>query len=267
MSKKALLFGLNYLNDPSAALNGCINDAKNLQKLLRDHLGYRAEDILLCTDETELKPTKSIILRLLRELCLWTHRHPVKQIFISYSGHGTYVSDQNSDEKDGADEALVPIDYKRYGVIKDDELGSLIRQIHPRTDVILLIDACHSGTAVDLPYRYISGNKYAIESDASVPCRAIMISGCQDNQTAQETWSFKDDKLTTGLMTSSFIHALETHKYDVTCWKLIKYMQEFIEKTGATQKPQLCTSRQLSETCIFVSNNLNGQPFFIHPLM
>jgi hypothetical protein len=264
MTKKALLFGLNYINDASASLAGCINDAKNLQALLKDHMGYRSQDIMLCTDETDLKPTKSVILRLIRELCLWTHRQQVHQIFISYSGHGTFQADSSGDESDNTDECLVPLDFQMNGVVTDDELGMLIRQVHPRTDVVFLIDACHSGSAVDFPYRYVSGNKYAIESDSSVPCRAIMISGCKDVQTSQEVWSFQNSKQVSGLMTSSFIHALEHHNYDLTCWALIRFMQHFITSLGYEQKPQLCTTRKLTETCIFISNNINGKPFFMH---
>jgi hypothetical protein len=263
MTKKSLVIGVNYTNDAAAGLAGCINDAKNLQKLFIDHMGYRPQDVMLCTDETDLKPTRSVILRLIRELCLWTHRQKVDQIIITYSGHGGKHPDDSGDEVDGKDECIYPINFRTHGVIRDDELGMLIRQVHPRTDCILLIDACHSGTAIDFPYRYISGQKYAIESESSVPCRAIMISGCQDVQLSQEVFSFKNDKTITGLMTSAFIHALEEHNYDLTCWKLIKFMQEFITSKGYVQLPQLCTTRKLSDTCIFVSNNLNGNPFFI----
>lgn len=263
--KKAVLFGINYTGDPVSSLNGCINDAENLQKLLTENLGYQSNDVLLCTDNTPVKPTKSTILRILNELCLLSHRQHIDQVFISYSGHGVSQPDTNGDEKDnGNEEALVPLDYKTSGYITDDELGIILKQMHPRTDCIVLIDACHSGTAMDFPYRYISGNKYAIENDSVVPCRAVMISGCQDDQKAQEVWSFNDDKKVSGLMTSSFIHALEKHNYDVTCFKLIKYMQEFITSLGSTQKPQLCTSRQLSQTCAFITDNSNAKPFFIH---
>ena len=264
MTQRALLFGLNYLSDSEAALSGCINDARNLQSLLVGHMGYQEDDILMCTDESPIKPTRDTMLRLIRDLCLYTHRRHVKQIFISYSGHGTSVADTSGDEKDGRDEVLVPLDYRTNGTITDDELGTLIRQIHPRTDCVLLIDACHSGTMMDFPYRYVSGNKYALEGKGSIPCRTIMISGCRDDQTAQEVWSFNDEKQISGLMTSCFIHALSHHSFDITCWKLIKYMQNHISELGAAQRPQLSTSRQLSETCIFMSNVDNGQPFFLN---
>lgn len=260
MPRKALCFGLNYLSDPGASLNGCINDARNVRDMLVAQMGYRAEDVLLCTDETDVKPTKAIMLRLLREMVLWTHRQNVQQIFISYSGHGTAVPDGDGDEADHQDEALVPLDFRTAGVIADDELGALIRQVHPRTDVVMLVDACHSGSVIDLPFRYVSGNRYAIENDTTVPARVVMVSGCTDAQLSQETQSAGQ---VSGLMTRSFLWALQSQNYDLTCFNLIKTMQEYVTQQGASQRPQLCTSRALSQTCIFVASNQNGVAFFI----
>lgn len=266
MVKSALLFGLNYLGNPDAELAGCINDAKNLQQLLLDHFDYKLSEICLCTDETAVKPTRNMILRTLKELAVWTQKNGhVDQVFISYSGHGTYVEDGSSDEKDGRDECIVPLDYNQRGsgVIRDDEITAILKLFHKDTDVIILIDACHSGTMVDMPYRYISGNKYAIENDSQFDSRIILISGCADDEKSQEVWSFNDQKKITGIMTSSFIHALKEHSFDVTCWKLIKYMNEYLKKNGYTQKPQFSTSKRLTETCIFVASESGGK-FMTH---
>lgn len=264
MTKKALLFGLNYVNDSSAALAGCVNDAIHLRNLLTQKMGFTDKDIMLCTDHTPMKPTKAVMLKLIHDLVMWTHRQYVDSIFISYSGHGTSVQDATSDELDGKDEALVPLDYKTNGVIVDDELSALIKKVHPRTDVVILVDACHSGTIMDFPYRYISGDKRTIESKVDIPCRAVMISGCRDHQLSQEVWSFADDKKITGLMTASFIHALEVHGYNVTCWKLIKYMKDRITEMGFAQRPQMSTSRRLDETTAFIKTDKDTRPFMWH---
>jgi len=261
--QRALLFGINYKGNPAASLSGCVQDANNVRRLLVDSLGFREEEVMSVTDDSAVKPTRSNMLKTLSELVLWTRRKPVDRLFISYSGHGTTRVDDNGDEVDGGEEALVPLDYMTEGYITDDELGRLIRQVHPRTDCVVLIDACHSGTALDFPFRYISGNKFAIENDEEVLCRAVMISGCRDSELAQEVWDFHNDKRVSGLMTSSFLHALQHHGYDITCFKLIKYMQDFIVGRGETQKPQLCTTRRLSETCAFMTSNVNSRPFFV----
>ncbi|NHE58981.1 caspase family protein [Cyclobacterium plantarum] len=77
-----------------------------------------------------------------------------------YSGHGQQVFDDNGDEKDGYDEALVPYDapmvysdasYRGEKHLRDDELGGLFidvrERLGPSGDLIVVLDACHSGTA------------------------------------------------------------------------------------------------------------------------
>jgi hypothetical protein len=76
-----------------------------------------------------------------------------------YSGHGQQLMDDNNDEADGYDEALVSYNAKmRYipGVytgqnhIRDEELGAkmdvLRAKIGPKGNVMVILDACHSGT-------------------------------------------------------------------------------------------------------------------------
>ena len=252
--RKALLFGLNYVNDPSCRLDGCINDANNVRSLLADHLGYQADDIMMCTDSTPIKPTKVMMQRLLRELVLSTHRLQINQILISYSGHGTNVGTEQKDN------AIVPVDFRSNGVITDYELAALIRQVHPRTDVIMLVDACHSGSMCNLPYVY-SVDKFVQDESLSVSCRALLVSGCRDDQVSQEA-DLDGDKRETGMATDAFINAISENNYDVTCVNLIMYMNAYMQKHNFPQRPQLSSSRMLSETCIFVSSAEDGRPFF-----
>eukprot|EP00882_Tetradesmus_deserticola_P021480 GHRQ01023253.1.p1 GENE.GHRQ01023253.1~~GHRQ01023253.1.p1 ORF type:complete len:144 (+),score=23.04 GHRQ01023253.1:197-628(+) len=52
------------------------------------------------------------------------------------------------------DETILPSDFKRAGVIVDDDLNAmLVRPLAPGVTLHALVDACHSGTAMDLPYR------------------------------------------------------------------------------------------------------------------
>lgn len=81
-------------------------------------------------------------------------------IYIHFSCHGQQMVDDNGDEADGLDEALIPYDApRRYqkGVyegekhLRDDELGLLLDRIRKKVGVkgtvTLTMDACHSGTA------------------------------------------------------------------------------------------------------------------------
>jgi hypothetical protein len=70
-----------------------------------------------------------------------------------FSGHGRQRKDDNGDEVDGRDEELCPVDYKKSGSILDDDINDAI--VKPLTQGVKLhaiIDTCHSGTMLDLPY-------------------------------------------------------------------------------------------------------------------
>lgn len=84
-----------------------------------------------------------------------------------YSGHGTKVPDLNGDEDDGYDEALVPLDFDRSGVILDDDLYEIfVKGLPPGVHVVALMDCCHSGTVLDLPYIFkADGNFSQMEID------------------------------------------------------------------------------------------------------
>ena len=74
--------------------------------------------------------------------------------YFSYSGHGTKIRDDDwGEEDDGFDEALVPVDFKSAGVIRDDDLYEiLIANLPDGVHMVSLMDCCHSGTILDLPY-------------------------------------------------------------------------------------------------------------------
>lgn len=86
--------------------------------------------------------------------------NPGDLIYFHYCGHGQQLPDDNQDESDGWDEALVPVDapaganqrgYRGEKHLRDDELGKLLTEIRkkvgPTGEVVFTIDACHSGSA------------------------------------------------------------------------------------------------------------------------
>lgn len=51
-------------------------------------------------------------------------------------------------------ETILPTDHRNAGQIVDDELNrALVNPVPPGVRLHAIIDACHSGTALDLPYR------------------------------------------------------------------------------------------------------------------
>ena len=111
---KVLLIGINYTGT-SNELDGCINDSQNLGNRLIQLGRYKAEDITYMNDKrvnTIYYPSKQNILNQLESLVQLALKNPFSQIrfFVGYSGHGSYLSDKNSDEVDKKDEVICPID-------------------------------------------------------------------------------------------------------------------------------------------------------------
>jgi hypothetical protein len=70
------------------------------------------------------------------------------------------MKDSSGDEEDGFDEVLMPADYKEVGHIQDDEIfDEFVTKVAAGVTVTCMIDCCHSGTAMDLPYVCNAGDK------------------------------------------------------------------------------------------------------------
>jgi hypothetical protein len=72
-------------------------------------------------------------------------------LFLQFSGHGTQVPDESSDEEDGMDEAICAHDCHEGGLIYDDELWSLFRSKKAGVQIVFVSDSCHSGTVARAP--------------------------------------------------------------------------------------------------------------------
>lgn len=159
VKRKALLIGINYINDTSARLYGCINDAVQTKYFLQDAFDYHENDIVLMRDDgfdNSIKPTLQNILTQVNKLV--DHSSSCEEIWFHYSGHGTQVKDDDGDELDGKDEVIVPSDYRESGIIRDDVLFEILSKTKCKTYIVM--DCCHSGSIVDLPYMFdIKDNK------------------------------------------------------------------------------------------------------------
>ena len=80
----------------------------------------------------------------------------IKSIVVLNSGHGCSIKDDNGDEADGMDEALCPLDYKKSGVLRDDLVfEKLITPLRKGVVCTCIMDCCHSGSILDLPYFFV----------------------------------------------------------------------------------------------------------------
>lgn len=229
--KKALLFGLNYMGTGSQ-LSGCINDVNLIDTRIKTK-GFT--DIKIMTDETLIKPTREKMLSEITKILYEATEGDL--IFIYYSGHGSYTIDRTSDELDGKDELIIPLD---FNPIRDDELKQIIQQyLKEKVTLFCLFDCCNSGTALDLKYQYLENlnydnfteNPYTLETKGNV----ILLSGCRDDQYSYETILGSNVQ---GAMTWAF-NELTKNNENITWRLLLKNMRNSIKTSRFNQIPQL----------------------------
>ena len=259
--KKALLIGINYTGSIQQ-LNGCINDSKNLGDLLVANHYFKPSEIILMNDYqigTTLYPTKVNILHQLESLIRFAeqnHSSNVK-LFFSYSGHGSYLNDQNVNQDEQIDdptdnprkEVICPIDYLQSGYILDDDFNrNFICRLPKNTQLVALVDACYSGTMFDLRYNYKLDNKDTKITNNICPklsSQVTLISACKDDQLGSKVNdSIKKKSLMDyqGAMTAAFIN---NYKHGITYTELINLMRLWIKQRNYIQIPQLSTGRHI----------------------
>ncbi|KAL2008211.1 hypothetical protein VTN00DRAFT_8193 [Thermoascus crustaceus] len=153
--RRALLIGINYIGQPNQ-LKGCVNDVAAVSTFLNQRYGYRREDMVILTDDQAnplSQPTKANIIRAMHWLV--HDAQPNDSLFFHFSGHGGRTPDMDGDEDDGFDDVIYPVDYKVAGHIVDDEMHDImVCPLRPGVRLTAIMDSCHSGTALDLPYIY-----------------------------------------------------------------------------------------------------------------
>lgn len=147
---KALLVGIgDYAYLKNANLPGITTDIDAMRTVALA-AGFDDENIIVLMDRDATLRNFRIVFG--RELKNDTSADD--RVLIYFSGHGTQVKDKNKDERDGSDEALMMYDTrKRYSrgearleyVLLDDEIEDMLADI-PSKNVVVLVDACHSGT-------------------------------------------------------------------------------------------------------------------------
>lgn len=124
------------------------------QSLNRQH--FLAENITTLIDS---QATRKNIEYQLNELIHKVNKGDV--VVIHFSSHGEQIEDDNGDEADGLDEAIVAydaispkksMDFSKdtFGYLRDDVFGNYVNQLRkklgPKGDLVVCMDACHSGS-------------------------------------------------------------------------------------------------------------------------
>ena len=227
----------------ASELRGCQNDAKNLASALIKTSVATHRDIT-----TVLEPTLADMRASLRAIARETHEKDISHVLIAWSGHGTFQPDTNGDEADGKDECLCPADYESHGGLVDDELCQMVSDVKHTTRVTLLLDCCHSGTAVDLPWLYQGLRRTGPAGKGSHTCHpnVMAISGCRDDQTSADAYDSAHNEFT-GAMTRSILDVLEIEPTLIAdAPALVAAMRILLRERKMVQVPQLCASQEWS---------------------
>jgi hypothetical protein len=239
-TKKALLIGCNYLGT-DRQLNGCINDIINIKTIIIENYGFTQENIILLRDDIPLKdtyPTRENIMKHLSDLVI--NSANCEEIWFQYSGHGDLVQEDISN----LDNVIVPVDHVDKGVITDDELYLVMQHIKCRA--IILIDCCHSGNIIELPWSFyfqnknvtslVQNNKYTFDYPA-----IYMYSSSRDEQNSLDIYS-PDLAKYGGAFTNAFIICLKTRNYTVEFLDLYRDICIWLEDHRYTQDPVFLSS-------------------------
>lgn len=111
--------------------------------------------VVVVAAEEEKDPYKIPTKHNIRMAMYWLVQgcQPGDSLVFHFSGHGSQQKNYNGDEIDGYDETLCPLDFETQGMIVDDEINATIVRPLPRgAKLHAIIDACHSGTVLDLSY-------------------------------------------------------------------------------------------------------------------
>jgi len=267
MKKRALLIGINYINNPEYRLYGCIDDICNARNMLIDAYGYNKSNIIMLRDDTEnpgLMPTCENIIRELNDIVSTNS----DEIWIQYSGHGTQL--QNKTDKSSMDDVIVPIDfYNNY--IFDSDIYKILLKIQCRA--ILIFDCCHSGSIGNLPWTFMLSNNskndtniITINNNNTMTNPNIyLISGCKDNQTSSDDFN-RELSQDVGVFSNALNECLRDGNHQIDIMTLYKNICKNLIAAGYSQSPVLSSSSSMpkyvfSRSSDFCVNSTNPIAF------
>jgi hypothetical protein len=218
-----------------------------MRLFLTQHADYLSENVVVITDETELKPTRQNIENGLFKLYEGTQEGDT--IVFHYSGHGTSIDDMNSNETDNKDEVIIPVDCYTEGIITDDWLyTNFAKQIPKGVTLYCFMDCCHSGTMLDLRCNYKSNCvlkrghnlvptfnsedwthsfSLGLEPSTEVPANIYMFSGCLDSETSLDAFvSNVYQGAFTYCLLESLTNKLENGKFPHGKYKFMELLRE-----------------------------------------
>ncbi len=258
--KRSLHIGINDYPGTESDLLGCVNDANDWKDALESR-GFEAISLL----DEEAK--KVDMVEAISKIVADTGRDDIA--VITYSGHGTWVPDEDGDEADGRDEALCPYDIAEGNVLTDDELYEIFSERNRGARIIFISDSCHSGTVAKAsnlmlgaksdiekmpkirflaPQFYIKGDQKLLSralrvekapSKGKIRASSLLLSGCKDTEYSYDAWF---EGKANGAFTYVALQTLEKLNHDASYRDWHKAIREMLPHRQYPQTPQISGS-------------------------
>ncbi len=143
MADKALLLGVNKYKKVGS-LRGCVNDVKDMQRLLTNQFAFNTKNIRTLIDEEVVKSKVVPAMKWLLKDAKANDR-----LVLHFSGHGSQIADVDGDENEGFDEliCLHDMDFNDPSTyLLDDELRKWSQGLPAGAQLTIVFDSCHSGS-------------------------------------------------------------------------------------------------------------------------
>lgn len=216
-------------------LRGCLTDWNNFLQLDK---------------ELEIKESNTISLiadRYTKELATEAVSHfasimePGDMLLGSNSSHGTQVPDNDGDEQNGYDEALID---NVGSYILDDEIYAGLKKFRHGTLVVAFLDNCHAGT---MDRGYNQPNWHLMSPD--IKCYAAFFLGCKEDQTAADAYINNEYQ---GALTYYALKSLREYNFDITYGNLLEVVNAKLKSAGYRQIAQLAiTTKSMLDKKVF----------------
>ena len=169
--KIALLVGINRYDNPDDSLRGCVNDVTSQRELLIHRFGFNPQDILMVSDDSDIKPTRDNILQAFQSHLI-DRVKPGDVAVFHFSGHGSRVLDPESTSADRLSSTYCPSDRERKqsggDILVTDITGRTLFLLMAGVDsdnLTVVLDSCHSGGGTRGNYRVRSVARSTLDVD------------------------------------------------------------------------------------------------------
>jgi len=273
-TKHALIVAIGHYPDPVKnkwRVINSINDIPLIKNALVMNQQFDEKNIRVLADS---QATKKGIVDALDQLTASVNKGDV--VVIHFSSHGQQIEDDNNDEIDGLDEAIVPYgavfssDPAKFeqlapGYLRDDLFGDKVTQLRNRLgkdgDLLVIIDACHSGTGtrgvetakvrggnIPMVSKNFSTQKFSnteqgvFKEDAGTKLNEdassyVVISGSQARENNYECLDDNDNPV--GSLSYSFSNAISSLKEKITYRGLFALIENVMREKAPEQRPVL----------------------------